>query len=46
MDASYNYKVPNLKENKYNWQKHLENQTGTNNSYKPSKNKKNEIKKI
>ena len=39
-------KVPNLKENKYSWQKkHLENQTGTNNSYKPVKIRKNEIKK-
>ena len=40
-------KVPNLKENKYSWQKkHLENQTGTNNSFKPVKIRKNEIKKI
>ena len=39
-------KVPNLKENKYSWQKqHLENQTGTKNSFKPVKIRKNEIKK-
>ena len=39
-------KIPNLKENKYFWQKkHLENQTGTNNSFKPVKIRKNEIKK-
>ena len=39
-------KVPNLKENKHSWQKqHLENQTGTNNSFKPVKIRKNEVKK-
>ena len=39
-------KAPNFKENKFSWQKkHLENQTGTKNSYKPVKIKKNEIKK-
>jgi len=39
-------KVPDLKENKYTWQKkHLENQTGTNNSFKPVKIRKNQIKK-
>jgi NADH:ubiquinone oxidoreductase subunit len=40
-------KIPNEKENKkYSWQKkHLENQTGTNNSYKPTKIKKNDIQK-
>ena len=39
-------KNPNLKENKHSWQKkHLENQTGTNNSFKPVRIRKNEIKK-
>ena len=39
-------KIPDKKDKKYIWQKkHLENQTGTNNSYKPVKIKKNEIKK-
>ena len=39
-------KIPDIKTSKYSWQKkHLENQTGTNNSYKPVKIKKNEIKK-
>ncbi len=39
-------KVPNNKDFKYSWQKkHLENQTGTNNSYKPIKIRKNNIKK-
>ena len=40
-------KIPVQKdENKYSWQKkHLENQTGTRNSYKPIKIKKNTIKK-
>ena len=39
-------KVPNLKENKYSWQKkHLENQTGTNNRFKPVKIRKNQTKK-
>tara|TARA_X000000950_G_scaffold239158_1_gene291588 strand:+ start:50 stop:400 length:351 start_codon:yes stop_codon:yes gene_type:complete len=39
-------KVPNNKENKYTWQKkHLENQTGTSNSFKPVKISKRNIKK-
>ena len=39
-------KIPDNKENKYTWQKkHLENQTGTSNSFKPVKIKKNDIKK-
>ncbi len=40
-------KIPDKKENKkYLWQKkHLENQTGSENRYKPIKIKKNEIKK-
>ena len=39
-------KIPNPKENKYSWQKkHLENQTGTKNSYKPVKIRKNISKK-
>ena len=40
-------KTPNNnKKKKYLWQKkHLENQTGSNNSHKPIKIKKNEIKK-
>tara|TARA_B100000886_G_scaffold328460_1_gene276871 strand:+ start:928 stop:1281 length:354 start_codon:yes stop_codon:yes gene_type:complete len=40
-------KIPDIKKNmKYSWQKkHLENQTGTTNSYKPVKIKKKEIKK-
>lgn len=41
-------KIPNDKTNikKYDWQKkHLENKTGTNNSYKPTKIKKDAIKK-
>ena len=40
-------KIPDIKKNmKYSWQKkHLENQTGTINSYKPVKIKKKEIKK-
>tara|TARA_B100002019_G_C21199106_1_gene563014 strand:+ start:478 stop:828 length:351 start_codon:yes stop_codon:yes gene_type:complete len=38
--------IPGIKEKKFSWQKnHLENQTGTNNSYKPIKIKKNDIKK-
>ena len=38
--------IPDGKELKYNWQKkHLENQTGTNNSYKPIKIRKDSIKK-
>ena len=39
-------KIPNNKTTKHSWQKkHLENQTGTNNSFKPVKIRKNEIKK-
>ena len=40
-------KIPDHKENKkYLWQKnHLENQTGSANSHKPIKIKKNEVKK-
>ena len=39
-------KIPDKKEIKYSWQKnHLENQTGTNNSFKPVKIRKNELKK-
>ena len=39
-------KIPDNKDKKYSWQKkHLENQTGTLNSFKPVKIKKNEIKK-
>ena len=40
-------KIPEEKNNKkYSWQKnHLENQTGSKNSYKPTKIKKNDIKK-
>ena len=39
-------KIPDNKEKKYSWQKkHLENQTGTSNSYKPTKIKKNDGKK-
>ncbi len=39
-------KVPEIKEKKYSWQKkHLENQTGTQNKFKPVKIRKNEIKK-
>ena len=39
-------KVPDKKEIKYPWQKkHLENQTGTSNSHKSVKIKKNQIKK-
>jgi NADH:ubiquinone oxidoreductase subunit len=39
-------KIPNNKDMKYLWQKkHLENQTGTSNSFKPVKIKKNDIKK-
>ena len=39
-------KIPDSKNTKYSWQKkHLENQTGTNNSYKPVKIRKGEIKK-
>ena len=39
-------KIPDEKEKKYSWQKkHIENQTGTNNSFKPVKIRKNDIKK-
>ena len=39
-------KIPDTKENKYSWQKkHLENQTGTTNRFKPVKINKNNIKK-
>ena len=39
-------KIPDSKEIKYSWQKeHLENQTGTSNSFKPIKIRKNSIKK-
>ena len=39
-------KIPDKKDKKYSWQKnHLENQTGTKNSFKPIKIKKNNIKK-
>ena len=39
-------KIPNKEENKYAWQKkHLENQTGTDKSFKPVKIRKNDIKK-
>ena len=38
--------IPSNNENKYLWQKnHLENKTGTKNSYKPIKIKKNDKKK-
>ena len=38
-------KIPDRKETKYPWQKkHLENQTGTKNSFKPVKIRKNSIK--
>ena len=40
-------KIPDKEENKkYSWQKeHLENRTGTKNSYRPIKIRKNSIKK-
>ena len=39
-------KIPDIKDSRHSWQKkHLENQTGTPNSFKPVKIKKNEIKK-
>ena len=39
-------KIPDKKNSKFNWQKkHLENQTGTSNSYKPVKISKENIKK-
>ena len=40
-------KIPDNKVNKYPWQKkHLENQTGTSNSFKPVKINKSNIKKM
>ncbi len=39
-------KIPNNQDKKYIWQKkHLENQTGTENSFKPVKIKKDNLKK-
>ena len=39
-------KIPDNKASKYSWQKkHLENQTGTSNSFKPVKISKSNIKK-
>ena len=39
-------KIPTNENNEHAWQKkHLENQTGTNNSFKPVKIRKNNIKK-
>ena len=39
-------KIPDSRETKHSWQKnHLENQTGTSNSFKPVKIKKNAQKK-
>ena len=39
-------KIPDAKEAKYSWQKkHLENQTGSKNSYNPVKISKNNLKK-
>ena len=39
-------KIPDIKEVKYSWQKkHLENQTGTSNSFKPTKISKDNLKK-
>ena len=39
-------KIPDKKDTKYPWQKtHLENQTGSSNSFKPVRIKKNGIKK-
>ena len=39
-------KIPDKKDYKHTWQKkHLENQTGTNNRFKPVRIKKNSIKK-
>ena len=39
-------RTPDKQDKKYSWQKkHLENQTGTNNSFKPVKIKKDGIKK-
>ena len=39
-------KIPDIKEVKFSWQKkHLENQTGTSNSFKPTKISKDNLKK-
>ena len=39
-------KIPEGKQSKFSWQKkHLENQTGSSNSFKPVKIKKNNLKK-
>jgi len=39
-------KIPEVNQKKYLWQKkHLENQTGSQSAYKPTKIKKNDIKK-
>ena len=39
-------KIPDQKEKRYDWQKkHLENQTGTSNSFRPVKIQKNNLKK-
>ena len=39
-------KIPDYKDQKFPWQKkHLENQTGTTNRFKPVKIKKNNIEK-
>ena len=46
MDTSYNRQNSRLKSKKFSWQKkHLENKTGTKDSYKPTRIKKNNIKK-
>ena len=46
VDASYYLKIPDKKDRKYSWQKkHLENQTGKDNRFQPTKIKKNNIKK-
>ena len=39
-------KIPDQKEKRYNWQKkHLENQTGSKNSFKPTKINKDNVQK-
>ena len=39
-------KIPDQKDSKYSWQKkHQANQTGSNNSYKPTKIRKNDLGK-
>ena len=39
-------KIPDKKDSKYSWQKkHQANQTGSNNSYKPTKIRKNDLGK-